>query len=37
MKYSKKEEDGEELVTTSYKDSIVLFNLSLYIILIEYL
>ena len=35
-KYSKKEEDDEELMTTSYEDSIVLFNLSLYIILIEY-
>ena len=34
---AKKEEDDEELVTTSYEDSIVLFNLSLYIILIEYL
>ena len=30
-----KEEDDDELVTTSYEDSIVLSNLSLYIILIE--
>ena len=30
-----KEEDDEELVTISCEDSIVVFNLSLYIILIE--
>ena len=31
-----KEEDDEELETTSYEDSIILFNLSLCMIFIEY-
>ena len=31
-----KEEDDEELETTSYEDSIMLFNLSLCMIFIEY-
>ena len=30
-------DNGEEIKTTSYEDNVVLFNLSLYIILIEYL
>ena len=29
------EDNGEEIKTTSYKDNVVLFNWSLYIILIE--